>query len=170
MQYEERYYEKNGEMEKIALPSRGSKKEGKPVDWFHEWEEKEKGGQPEDGSTPLSKRERCAAVGKGLFIGGLSFLVLELVAFSSLYSATGFAWGFFLTFIGLALFVGCEYVVPALKYTEQHGKIEDYFHWYKETSTLLNAEASYRAIQKPKAVGSSLDFNHHNVAVEHQIG
>lgn len=143
MQYEERYFETNGEMKKIAIPSRGGH------------EEKE---QAEPECMPTIS-ERFSSIGKGLFIGASTFLVAELVAYSSLYSLSSFMIGFLMAVLGLGLFIGCEYGLPALRLLEEERNIAAYFHWYKETSDLLDAEATYRTIKKTKQRRSSLEWN-----------
>lgn len=142
MQYEERYFETNGEMKKIAIPSR---------DGHEEQEQAEPEGPP-------TISERISSIGKGLFIGASTFLVVELVAYSSLYNLSGFVIGFLLAVLGLCLVIGCDYVLPAWQLLEEERNIAAYFNWYKETSDLLDEEATYRTMKKTKQRRSSLDW------------
>lgn len=143
MQYEERYFETNGEMKKIAIPSRGGREEQ---------------AQAEPEYLPTIS-ERISSIGKGLFIGASTFLVVELVAYSSLYSLSGFAIGFLLAVLGLGLVIGCDYILPAMQLLEEERNIAAYFNWYRETSNLLDEEATYRTIKKTKQRRSSLEWN-----------
>ena len=143
MQYEERYFETNGELKKIAIPSRGG----------HEEQEQ---SEP---VCPPTISERISSIGKGLFIGASTFLVVELVAYSSLYSLSGFTIGFLLAVLGLCLVIGCDYALPAWRMQEEERNIAAYFNWYKETSDLLDTEATYRTIKKTKHRRSSLEWD-----------
>ena len=143
MQYEERYFETNGELKKIAIPSRGGREEQE---------------QAEPEYLPTIS-ERISSIGKGLFIGASTFLVVELVAYSSLYSLSGFAIGFLLAVLGLGLVIGCDYILPAMQLLEEERNIAAYFNWYRETSNLLDEEATYRTIKKTKQRRSSLEWN-----------